>query len=180
MTSSQENTKTLPPVDSPGGAAGSALPLIRAWRFAAVSGLGGFLTIFLLAELTADFHTLLLIAPFGASSVLVFALPQSPLAQPRNVIGGHLVSTMVGLLVFGLLGAHPVSFGLAVGFAIAAMELTGTLHPPAGADPIVVILAKASWPFLLSPVLLGAATIVLLAFVYHRGLSRRKYPSKIW
>ncbi len=149
-------------------------------RFAFVSGFGGFVVIFLLAELSASFHMILLIAPFGASCVLVFALPESPLAQPRNVIGGHLVSTAVGLLVFAFLGAQPLGFGLAVGLAITAMELTGTLHPPAGADPIVVILAKASWPFLLSPVLVGAATIVLLAFLYHRGLSRQHYPSKIW
>jgi CBS-domain-containing membrane protein len=145
-----------------------------------VSGLGGFIVIYLLALLTADFHTLLLIAPFGASCVLVFALPQSPLAQPRNVIGGHLVSTTVGLVTFTLLGSQPLSFGIAVGVAIAAMELTGTLHPPAGADPIVVLLAKASWTFLLSPVLTGAIAIVALGFVYHRAISRRRYPTKMF
>jgi CBS-domain-containing membrane protein len=134
----------------------------------------------LLAQLTADFHTVLLIAPFGASCVLVFALPQSPLAQPRNVIGGHLVSTAVGLATFSLMGVHPLSFGVAVGIAIATMELTGTLHPPAGADPIVVLLAKASWAFLISPVLTGAIAIVVLAFVYHRAISRRRYPIKIF
>jgi CBS-domain-containing membrane protein len=152
----------------------------RAWSTATVSGLGGFIVIYLLALLTADFHTLLLIAPFGASCVLVFALPQSPLAQPRNVIGGHLVSTTVGLATFSLLGGQPLSFGIAVGVAIAAMELTGTLHPPAGADPIVVLLAKASWTFLLSPVLTGAITIVALGFIYHRAISRRSYPTKIF
>ena len=153
-----------------------ASPIARRWIGAGIGGLGGFIVIFLLAQLTASFHTLLLIAPFGASCVLVFALPQSPLAQPRNVIGGHLISATVGLGVFALLGAVPLSYGLGVGLAIAAMELTGTLHPPAGADPIVVILAKASWPFLFSPVLVGALAIVIIAFVYHRGVSRRNYP----
>ena len=153
-----------------------ASPIAQKWIGAAIGGCGGFIVIYLLAQLTASLHTVLLIAPFGASCVLVFALPQSPLAQPRNVIGGHLISTTVGLGVFALLGAAPLSFGLAVGLAIAAMELTGTLHPPAGADPIVVILAKASWPFLISPVLVGATAIVIIAYVYHRGVSRRNYP----
>src|SRR3984885_7314362 len=153
-----------------------ASPIAQKWIGAAIGGCGGFIVIYLLAQLAESLHTVLLIAPFGASCVLVFALPQSPLAQPRNVIGGHLISTTVGLGVFALLGAAPLSFGLAVGLAIAAMELTGTLHPPAGADPIVVILAKASWPFLFSPVLVGATAIVIIAFVYHRGVSRRNYP----
>ncbi|MEI9996953.1 MAG: HPP family protein [Rhizomicrobium sp.] len=150
--------------------------LARKLGFAAVSGLGGFIVVFLLAQATASLHTVLLIAPFGASCVLVFALPHSPLAQPRNVIGGHLVSATVGVCVCALFGAVPWSFGLAVGLAIALMELTGTLHPPAGADPIVVILAKAGWMFLLSPVLAGAVLIVATAFAYHRVFSQRPYP----
>ncbi len=154
-----------------------ALPsFARKLGFAAVSGLGGFLVIFLLAQASASLHATLLIAPFGASCVLVFALPHSPLARPRNVIGGHLLSAAVGISIYALFGAAPWSFGLAVGLAIALMELTGTLHPPAGADPIVVILAKAGWSFLLSPVLAGAVLIVAAAFVYHRVLSQRPYP----
>ncbi len=144
--------------------------------FAAVSGLGGFIVIFLLAQATASLHTLLLIAPFGASCVLVFALPHSPLAQPRNVVGGHLISATVGVCAFALFGAAPWSFALAVGLSIALMELTGTLHPPAGADPIVVILAKVGWTFLLSPVLVGAVLIVAIAYAYHRIVSRKPYP----
>jgi CBS-domain-containing membrane protein len=151
---------------------------LKKWVEAGVSGLGGFLVILLLAQLTQSLHAVLLIAPFGASCVLVFALPQTPVAQPRNVIGGHLISTAVGLAVFALLGASPLSYALGVGAAIAAMQLTGTLHPPAGADPIVVILAKASWPFLLSPVLVGAVVIVIMGLAFHRGVSRRAYPHK--
>jgi CBS-domain-containing membrane protein len=150
----------------------------KTWPSAFLSGLGGFIAIFLLAEVTANWHTLLLIAPFGASCVLAFALPQSPLAQPRNIIGGHLISTTIGLIAFWLLGSQPLAFGAAVGVAIAAMELTGTLHPPAGADPIVVIMAKSSWTFLISPVLSGVIAIVLLAIAYHRVISNRPYPIK--
>jgi CBS-domain-containing membrane protein len=157
-----------------------ALPSTKALLSAFLSGFGGFIVIALLAQLTAGWHTLLLIAPFGASCVLAFALPQSPLAQPRNIIGGHLISTAVGIIIFSLLGSQPVAFGAGVGIAIAAMELTGTLHPPAGADPIVVLMAKASWTFLLSPVLTGAIAIVVLAFVYHRAVSRRPYPIRVF
>ena len=150
----------------------------RAWLTALVSGLGGALAVFILAEASDLAHVALLIAPFGASCVLAFALPQSPLAQPRNVIGGHLISSAVGLGAYMLLGAHPWSFAIGVGLAIAAMQITGTVHPPAGADPIVVIVAKAGWLFLLSPVLIGTLTIVAVAFAYHRWGSRRVYPSK--
>jgi hypothetical protein len=120
----------------------------RPWRDSIVAGIGGFIAILALASARAELCANLLIAPFGASCVLVFAIPQSPLAQPRNVIGGHLISMAAGLSVFGLLGQTPLAFALGVGLAIAAMLLTGTVHPPAGADPIVVILASASWPFL--------------------------------
>lgn len=149
---------------------------VRKGLEAATAGLGGFVVIFVLAELTSMLGTVLLIAPFGASCVLVFALPQSPLAQPRNVIGGHLVSTLVGLVVLAALGPAPLACGVAVGVAITAMLLTDTLHPPAGADPIVVILAGASFSFLLAPVLLGASMIVLGAIVFHRFVSGRSYP----
>lgn len=150
----------------------------QAWTHAIAAGTGGFLVIVLLAALTKASGTLFLIAPFGASSVLVFGLPQSPLAQPRNVIGGHLVSTAVGLAVFTLLGATPLAFGLGVGIAIAAMLLSGTTHPPAGADPIVAILAGASWPFLFVPVLAGAVTIVAIGTVFHRYGTGNRYPFK--
>jgi hypothetical protein len=119
----------------------------RPWGESVIAGIGGFTTIFVLAASSAGLGANLLIAPFGASCVLVFAIPQSPLAQPRNVIGGHLISTVAGLSVFCLLGSTPLSFALGVGLAISAMSLTGMLHPPAGADPIVVIFAAASWRY---------------------------------
>lgn len=144
---------------------------------ALIAGGGGFLTIFLLAWASARMEVLLLIAPFGASCVLVFALPQSPLAQPRNVIGGHLVATIAGLLVQVLLGATPLAFALGVALAIAGMVVTRTVHPPAGADPIVVLLASASWGFLVTPVLIGATVIVLVGIAYHRMVSGKAYPT---
>ncbi|ACB81848.1 HPP family protein [Methylorubrum populi BJ001] len=153
-----------------------AVPL-TATRSILMAGLGGFGVIFLLAEVTARFEAGLLIAPFGASCVLVFGLPQSPLAQPRSVIGGYVVSTVMGLLVFSFLGSTALAFGLGVGLAIVTMLLTKTVHPPAGADPIVVILAGASWSFLVVPVLTGALTIVAAGMLFRRYVLRHPAPA---
>ncbi len=146
-------------------------------REAAVAGFGGFVAIFLLAQLSSNLGHVLLIAPFGASCVLVFALPQTPVAQPRNVIGGHLVATVIGLAISALLGATPLGFSVGVGLAIVAMSLTSTLHPPAGADPIVAIALGASWSFLFVPVLLGAALIVAIGLLFHWKISGKPYPA---
>lgn len=141
-----------------------------------VSGLGGAMAVWLLATLTQSLAHPLLIAPFGASCVLLFTLPASPLARPRNVIGGHVLSALVGLLVLTLVGDGILAMGLGVGLAIAAMQFTGTLHPPAGGNPLVVIMTGAGWSFLALPILAGAATLVTLAFLYHRLISKRAWP----
>lgn len=143
-----------------------------------VSGFGGFATIFALGQANSSLHVALLIAPFGASCVLVFALPQSPLAQPKNVVFGHVISATAGLTVQAILGHGPVALGVGVGTAIAAMQITGTLHPPAGADPIVIIAAAASWSFLATPTLIGAAMIVVVGWSYHRWVSGCSYPHR--
>lgn len=144
---------------------------------ALISGLGGMLAILPLAELTVGFHYALLIAPFGASCVLLFALPQSPLARPRNVIGGHFLSSLVGLLMLHFVGSDVIEMAIGVGLAITVMQLTGTVHPPAGGDPLVVILAGAGWSFLAMPILVGTSALVVIALLYHRFLSKRAYPA---
>lgn len=166
------------PSPAPGARLGAPLrDWLRGSAFPAVTaGAGGGLVIGLLALLAQTLEKPLLIAPFGASCVLLFALPQSPLARPRNVIGGHLVSSFVGLVALGLFGPGVLACALGVGFAIAAMQLTDTLHPPAGGDPIVVILAGAGWSFLGLPVLAGTVALVALAWLYHRFVSGRSYP----
>jgi CBS-domain-containing membrane protein len=150
----------------------------RPWKEAFVAGAGGIIAIFVLASLGFNFGAALLIAPFGASCVLVFAMPQSPLAQPRNVIGGHMISAIAGLSVFYLLGATPLAFALGVGLAIASMILTAMVHPPAGADPIVAILTGASWQFLFAPVLIGTILIVMIGIGFHRAITRKAYLLK--
>jgi CBS-domain-containing membrane protein len=139
---------------------------------AVLAGSGAFLALWALAATGKAAALPLVIAPFGASSVLLFALPGSPLAQPRNVIGGHLLSAAIGLVVLALVGSGPLALGLGVGLAIAAMQITGTTHPPAGANPIVVLLTGATWKFLFLPVMAGAVMLVVAARLYRAAVSR--------
>jgi len=146
----------------------------RPWRAALIAGFGGFLTIAVLATINASETLPLLIAPFGASCVLVFGAPASPFARPRNVIGGHLVTALMGLCAVTVLGTGPLGIAVGVGLAIAAMMLTDTVHPPAGANPIVVAFSGASWSFLVTPVLLGAAWIVILGLAYNQLMPKSR------
>jgi CBS-domain-containing membrane protein len=142
-------------------------------------GIGGFIAIYA-GLYVGDLSGLtLLMAPFGATCVLIFALSDSPLAQPRNVIGGHVLSSFIGLLLLELFGLHFWSIALAVGLAIMLMQWTRTVHPPAGADPIVIMVAGASWSFLWTPVLAGALLIVIVGFFYHKA-AHIQYPKKWW
>lgn len=140
-----------------------------------MAGLGASLAIAGLAETSALTDVPLVIAPFGASCALVFGAPASPLAQPGNVVGGHLISAAIGLMAAALVSSPPLAMAVGVGLAIAGMLLTGTLHPPAGATPIVVVLSKASWGFLLSPVLAGATVIVCAGLLFHSALTGHPY-----
>ncbi|MDD3467541.1 MAG: HPP family protein [Campylobacterales bacterium] len=119
----------------------------------------------------------ILLAPFGATCVLLFALPDSPLAQPKNIIFGHLITACIGLLFFHFFGFTPLSVALSVGVAIAAMRLTSTIHPPAGANPIVIMVGSTSWDFL-EFVALGSVVLVVCGVLFHR-LSGKMYP-KYW
>lgn len=134
---------------------------------AVIAGLGGAIAIAALALVT-DYLTLaLLIAPFGASCVLLFAAPSAPLSQPANVVAGHVLSAAIGLGVFASMPAGVMASGLAVGLAVAAMLACRIVHPPAGATALVAATAK-SVSFLLFPVLAGAVALVALATAYHR------------
>ncbi|BDD12333.1 membrane protein (plasmid) [Fulvitalea axinellae] len=148
-------------------------------HFSFYSGLGGFIAIAAVALLTANTEVPFIMAPFGATCVLAFGVPDSPLAQPRNIIGGHAISTIIGLVCLHLFGNEWYSLALGVGSAIAIMQLTKTTHPPAGADPLVVILGGSSWSFLFNPVLSGAITITVIALIFNNMSKVRKYP-KYW
>jgi CBS-domain-containing membrane protein len=123
--------------------------------------------------------------PFATSIVTVLGSPKAEPAQPRALIGGHLVATFVGLLIVKFFGPGPWAAALAVGLAIVAMHLTGTFHPPAGIDPLVVVINDMSWDFLVAPVGIGAMLLALFAFAWHglaaRGANRdNTWPAKWW
>ena len=140
---------------------------------AALGFAGGTLAIGVLGLLVKETGLPLLIAPFGASCVLLFAAPESAFAQPRNVMLGHLFASAVGLGVFAIAGVGVWQMAVGVGLAIAVMQLTRTVHPPAGADPLVILLAGgASAHFLLIPVLGGVLCLLTIAWAFNNSLRR--------
>src|SRR3974390_3388703 len=123
--------------------------------------------------------------PFATSIVTVLGSPKAEPAQPRALIGGHLVSTLVGLFVVKLLGPDPWAAATAVGLAMVARHLTGTFHPPAGIDPLVVVVNNMSWSFLVVPVGIGSLLLAAFAFAWHnlvrRGANRADtWPTRWW
>src|SRR6266853_3147066 len=118
--------------------------------------------------------------PFATSIVTVLGLPKAEPAQPRAVVGGHLVCTLVGLLVVKLCGPAPWAAAVAVGLAMVAMHLTGTFHPPAGIDPLVVVVNNMYWSFLIAPVGIGAMLLALFAFTWHKLVARGANRSNTW
>ncbi len=156
-----------------------AMPPKAANKLVLLAAIGGFLAIAMLALIVQSTNAPLILGSFGATCVIVFGLPDTPFAQPRNVIAGHFLSSLIGLLLLSLFGAHWWSMALAVGAAIAVMMLTRTVHPPAGSNPVIIMLAQPGWGFLLMPTLLGAVGIVLVALVYNNYPKGRQYP-KYW
>ena len=141
-----------------------------------LSALGAFICISLLAYLNSFEETnLWLIPPFGASMVLVMAVHESPLAHPKNILFGHILSAFSGVLILAIFGSSSISLGLGVGLAIFLMMITKTVHPPAGANPIIAILGAKGATFILMPVAVGAAFIVLYAIIYNKLLKRNYF-----
>lgn len=144
-----------------------------------LSYLCSFVGIALLAYLTAYTGYPLIAAPFGATAVLVFAVPESPLAQPRNVIGGCLMGAVVCVACVSLFGSAPWVMALAVATTIKLMQLTHTLHPPGGAVALVGVMGHASWEFIFVPVLVGAVMMVACTALFGSFMPSRPYP-KHW
>ncbi len=153
------------------------LPPAPPLRQIARSWLGGLLAIAAVAYLAQVTHSPLMLGSFGASCVLLFGFPESPFSQPRNVIAGHLLSSLTGLIFFTLWGAEWWNMALALATAIGVMQLTRTVHPPAGSNPIIIMLSQPQWGFLLMPTLLGVLALQLVALLFHRTLGHRSYPS---
>ena len=157
----------------------AALPPRAPGKAVSLAFLGGFLAIAVITLLAQSLHVALVLGSFGASCVLVFGYPDVPFSQPRNVIIGHVLSTVIGLAFVHFCGPHWWSVALAVGSAIAVMMLTRTVHPPAGSNPVIVFLMQPGWDFALFPTLSGAVILVLVALFYHNLTREARWP-KYW
>jgi CBS-domain-containing membrane protein len=159
-------------------------------RWILVSWLGGFLGIFMIEQIgrLIDFEDqtgLFLIGSFGASAVLAYGAPQAPFSQPRNIIGGHCISALVGVTVFLLLGNEGVfACPLAVSLAIVAMHVTDSVHPPGGATALIAVIGGSSihqlgYFYVFCPVGLGAFIMVGVAIFVNNlsGDPSRRYPA---
>ena len=125
---------------------------------------------------------LFLVGSFGASAVLIYGVPKSPYAQPRNLILGHLVSAVVGVTCALFIGTFPaLAAALAVSLALTVMHLTRSIHPPGGATALIAVIGseeihQMSYWYVLSPILSGAFIMLLVALVVNNLSPQRRYP----
>lgn len=156
------------------------------WTF-----LGSFVGIALIGFIHSEYLTvndnLFIIGSFGASSVLIYGIINSPLAQPRNLIGGHVVSAFVGVCIYKLIPNELwLSSALSVSLSIVAMQITKTLHPPGGATALIANIGSEKihamgFLYVFSPVLTGVLILLLVAIVFNNVTPHRKYPhNKHW
>lgn len=141
------------------------------WSF--LSGTLGILAIHWITDLVG--HPLL-IGSFGASAVLLFGANDSPLAQPRNLVTGHLVSAIVAVIVVALFGSNQLTMAIGVGLAIFVMNLTHTTHPPGGATALIGVQGAAGPEYILFPVLASALILLATALFTNNVVYHRRYP----
>ena len=129
---------------------------------------------------------MLIIGSFGASAVLLYGAIRSPLAQPRNLLGGHILSAFIGVTAFQWLGGEPwLASAVAVSTSIAVMHLTRTLHPPGGATALIAVLGggpvhNLGYLYVLMPAALGAGVMLLIALLVNNIPKSRRYPEFWW
>lgn len=156
-----------------------ALPPKPRLKSVILAWLGGFCAIAAVTLLSDSLALALVLGSFGASCVLVFGYPDAPFSQPRNIVLGHVLSSLIGLVFLKFVGPEWWGMAMAVGTSIAVMMLTRTVHPPAGSNPVIVFLALPSWEFILFPTLIGAIVIAIVGLVFNNLTRSEKYP-KYW
>ena len=145
-----------------------------------LAGLFSIVTIGILTLLTYKTeYGIFLIASFGSSMVLLYGYPESPFAQPKNVVFGHILTAIVGMifLYFIPLPLY-LTIPLAVGFGVGLMILFNVTHPPAGGNPIIVIMGSVSVDYILTPVISGSIIIIIFAIIINKLILKKNYPSK--
>jgi len=155
-----------------------------------LAGIGAGVTIGILAYITfqsvlsGTIYGLWLATSFGSTVVVVFGYPENEFAQPKNVLLGHLLCALVGIIFITLFEISQdrsiffAAIGLAVGISVMLMMLFNITHPPAGGNAIVVILAQDSFQFLIFPIMVGAITIIIGGVIYNRFILKKNYPLK--
>jgi len=122
---------------------------------------------------------LFIAASFGSSMVLLFGFPESPFAQPKNVFFGHLITALVGVFFVNFIPLPIyISIAGAVGIGIFLMIILDIVHPPAGGNPIMVIIGSASFEYLINPIIFGCILILLIAIIVNKFLLKKNYPLK--
>ena len=142
------------------------------------AGLFSFITIFALTLLTYKTeYGLFLIASFGSSMVLLYGYPESPFAQPKNIFFGHVLTSVVGIffLYFVPMPIY-IIIPLAVGFGVTIMIICNVTHPPAGGNPIIVIIGSVSFEYLINQIILVTLIILIFGVVLNRLILKKKYP----
>ena len=122
---------------------------------------------------------LFLAASFGSSMVLLYGFPESPFAQPKNIFFGHLLTALVGVIFVNFIPL-PIFLiiPIAVGFGIFLMIILDVVHPPAGGNPIMVIIGSASFEYLFSPIITGTIIILLFGVILNKYILKKNYPLK--
>ena len=145
--------------------------------------IAGFFSTFTIGVLTVlTYKTalgLFIAGSFGSSMVLLFGFPESPFAQPKNVFFGHLVTTLVGVIFVNFIPLPIyISIAGAVGIGIFFMIILDVVHPPAGGNPIMVIIGSVSYDYLFFPIITGCFIIILLAIFINKLILKKNYPLK--
>ena len=147
---------------------------------AAIAGLLSAITIGVLTLLTYKTTLgLFLAASFGSSMVLLYGFPESPFAQPKNIFFGHLLTSFIGILFINYISLPIfINLALAVGFGIFFMIIFNVAHPPAGGNPIIVIIGGVSFEYLINPIIFGCLIILLFGIILNKFILKKKYPLK--
>ena len=143
-----------------------------------IAGIFSFITILTLTILTYKTpYGLFLIASFGSTMVLLYGYPESPFAQPKNIIVGHFLTSLVGIIFLNFVHLPIfINIPLAVGFGVMLMILLKVTHPPAGGNPIIVIIGSVSYDYLLTPVIVGSIILILFGVIINKFILKKKYP----
>ena len=143
-----------------------------------LAGIFSIITIGFLTVLTyKTSYGIFLIASFGSTMVLLYGYPESPFAQPKNIILGHFLTALIGIIFLNFVSL-PIflNIPLAVGFGVMFMILFKVTHPPAGGNPIIVIIGSVSFDYLLTPVLIGSVIVVMFGVIINKFLFKKEYP----